>query len=135
MKNLFMFPIRLAGFAIKGAAWLAALALVVVLWMPNLSGGADCTECNLLRAECQTLREELDRASEALDTEYLLRRRIDVQLLPELDLEWLRIETISFWDEVSQRHFERCPEGTSETIWCGAFLECSLTTTEQSSSR
>ena len=132
MKNLFLLPIRLAGFVLKGAALLAALALVVVLWMPNLSQEAECPECTQLRAECQTLREELDRASAALDTEYLLRRRIDLQFLPELDLEWLRIETISFWDEVSQRHFERCPEGTSETIWCGAFLECSLTTTEQS---
>ena len=135
MKNLFMFPIRLAGLAINGAALLVALALVVVLWMPDLSAGADCTECTQLQAECQTLREELDRASEALDTEYLLRRRIDVQILPELDLDFLRIETISFWDEGSRRHFERCHEGTSETIWCGAFLECSLTTMEQSCSR
>lgn len=137
MKNLFLFPIRLAGFAVKGAAWLAALALVVVLLAPNRdpaipAGGPSYAE---LLEENTTLREELDRAHAAMEQEYLLRRRIDLRLLPGLGLEWLRLETIPFWDEVSQRHFERCPEGTSEIIWCGAFVECCFTTLERSSSR
>ena len=135
MKRLFLFPIRMAGLAIKGAAWLAALALAVVLLRPHRNPPEPCTECPKLQAQCQTLQQELDEALAAQETEYLLRRRLDLRLLPELGLDWLRFETISFWDEVSLRHFERCPEGTSETIWCGAFLECCLTTTEQSSSR
>lgn len=134
MKNLFLFPIRLAGFAVRGAAWLAALALVVVLLGRTAGGPGACESCTVLEQECQTLREELDRANAALDTEFFLRRRIDLRLLPELGIDWLRLETIPFWDEVSQRHFERCPEGTSETIWCGAWLECSLTTLERSCS-
>ena len=135
MKKLILFPIRLAGFAVKCAAWLAVLALVVVLLGPGLAEQEPCTECQVLRTECQTLREELERASEALDTEYLLRRRIDLRLLPGLGLDWLRVETVAFWDDVGLRHFERCPEGTSETVWSGMLLECSLTTLERSSSR
>ena len=135
MKRFILFPIRMAGLAIKGAAWLAALALAVVLLLPQRNAPEPCPECTKLQAQCQTLQQELDEALAAQETEYLLRRRLDLRLLPELDLDWLRFETISFWDEVSLRHFERCPEGTSEIIWCGAFLECCLTTTEQSSSR
>ena len=135
MKKFILFPIRLAGLAIKGAAWLAALALAVVLLLPHRDAPEPCSECTKLQAQCQTLQQELDEALAAQEAEYLLRRRLDLRLLPELDLDWLRFETISFWDEVSLRHFERCPEGTSEIIWCGAFLECCLTTTEQSCSR
>ena len=135
MKKFILFPIRLAGLAIKGAAWLAALALAVVLLMPHRDAPEPCPECTKLQAQCQPLQQELAEALAAQETEYLLRRRLALRHLPELDLDWLRFETISFWDEVSLRHFERCPEGTSETIWCGAFLECCLTTTEQSSSR
>lgn len=134
MKRLILFPIRLAGFVVKGAAWLAALALVVVLLRAGGMEPEPCTECLALESECQTLREELDRISEALDSEYLLRRRIDLRLLPGLGLDWLSIRTVSFWDDVSLRHFERCPEGASEIIWYSALVECSLTTLERSSS-
>ena len=135
MKRLFLLPIRMAGLAIKGAAWLAALARAVGRRMPPRDAPEPCSECTKLQAQCQTLQQELDEALAAQEAEYLLRRRRDLRLLPELDLDWLRVETISFWDEGSLRHFERCPEGTSEIIWCGAFLECCLTTTEQSCSR
>lgn len=134
MRNLFLFPFRLAGTVVKVTALLAALILVVVLLVPglDLGGQEPCTECQQWQAQNAALREEVAQLQEALSSEYQLLRRIDLQFLPELGWDWLRIRGFSFWDDVSVRHFEQCPEGTRETIWSSTLFECALTTIERS---
>jgi len=134
MKNLFLFPFRLAGTIVKVIALFAALILVVVLLMPGLNPGESepCTGCQELQEQNAALQEEVAHLQEALSSEYLLLRRIDLRFLPQLGQDWLRIRGFAFWDEVSARHFEQCPEGTRETIWSSTLFECALTTIERS---
>ena len=129
MKNLFLFPIRLAGFAVKCVALLAALNLVVAPLLPELS--RECESCIQLQEQCAALETECDRLRAELDAEFSMLRRVDLQLLPGLGLEWLTIHGFSFWGDVGHSHFEAFPEGTSETIWVSHLMACSLTTIER----
>lgn len=133
MKNLFLFPIRLAGFAVKCVALLAALNLVVAPLLPELS--RECESCIQLQERCTVLEAECDRLREELDAEFSMLRRVDLQLLPALEQEWMTIRCFSFWSDVSHSHFEAFPEDASETIWVSHLLSCSLTTLERECSR
>lgn len=133
MRNLFPTSIRLSGFALKAAAALVALNLlfVPVLLVRAAPGMTGCTECAELQARCADLEADCERLTEALDTEYLLLRRVELQLLPGLGLDWLSIRCFSFWSDVGRIHYETSLEGTSETIWVSRLLACNLTTLER----
>lgn len=133
MKNLFLFPIRLAGFAVKCVALVAALNLVLAPLMPGQTAlwQRECESCAQWQQRCAVLEEDCARLQEALDAEYSLLRRVDLQLLPGLGMEWLSIRGFSFWGDVSRSHYEAYPEGASETIWVSGLMACSLTTIER----
>ena len=133
MKNLFLFPFRLAGALIKVSAVILALSLMVVLLMPALSAGngRECETCPQLLEQINVLEQECAELRQTVNSEFYLRRRIDLQLFPGLGLTWLRIRTFDFWNCVGYSQYEAYPEGTAEVIWSSGLFECSLTTLER----
>lgn len=140
MKFL-LFPIRLVIKACKGTALVLALVMMVVLLMPKVSSSLSTSsqpcpyqqENVLLQEQIMSLQEENDQLRSILSSDYQLLRRFEIQILPELDWDWMTLRWFEFWDDATYRDYERYPEGTSEILWTSTLFECSLTTLERSS--
>lgn len=131
MMNIFLFPFRLALRACKVTALILALVLMIVLLVPGVTGlnSRECETCLQWQEQYTALERDYQELLEALNAQYSMLRRIDLQFFGQ---EWLTLRCFSFWGDVGYRHYEAFPEGTSEVIWTSSLLECSLTTLERS---
>lgn len=139
--KLLLFPIRLVIKACKGTALVLALIMMFVLLMPKVSSSLSTSsqpcphqqENALLQEQLWSLQEENDQLRSILSCEYQLLRRFEIQLLPELDWDWMTLRWFEFWDDATYRDYEQYPEGACEILWTSTLFECSLTTLERSS--
>lgn len=134
MKKVLLFPFELAAFLCKAAVVVIIVSMVFGLLAPKQTAMArqGCENCQAWTEKYAALEEECAQLREALQSEYLLQRRIDLKFFPELGLDWMRIRTVDFWGNVGYSHYEAYPEGAEEVIWSSSFVACSFVTVDRS---
>lgn len=144
MRKLFLFAIRFVASVIKGCAGLAIVAAIVLAVLFSRESNMNrCsvdgvefgeTEIRELQEACadkdRIIREQEQRIAELtaqLDEDLQIHWQMELQLLPELDLEWLEFTCFDVWASATREEFEGTAQGEQVVICSSALFRWSAT--------